>query len=278
MGAKHTTQNRVGEVVLLLPGMTLNDTIFPSLPFVTLSVDFTRTAFGPDGGGRKDERMAPYVRLLDEQVATDNRWAAARRLVVAHSFGGMLAMAWYLAHGGDDAAAIDGMVLIATTAGPVYDSVQLRLGRVGTWEVRIPAAPWLPLWNRAFVTRAAKALLGGGAVTRVDFQRVRPPTDLQLDLAGWRNTDWRAMRSFRFAMEGFDVRQRLPEVRVPVIVLHGTSDSLFPLRTAQELAGGLPNAELRVVEGAGHGLPITHGEEVVRAVEALAGLEASESG
>ena len=71
-------------------------------------------------------------------------------------------------------------------------------------------------------------------------------------------------------MKGFDVRTRLHEIHVPTIVLHGTADSLFALRTAEKLAAGLPRAELRVVEGAGHGLPLTHGGEVVRAVRDLA--------
>jgi pimeloyl-ACP methyl ester carboxylesterase len=267
METKHTGQANPRELALVLPGMTLNGSFFPALPMPCTTLELCRTAFGPDGGQRAEEGMDPYVDLLDAHLIEDRRWRDARRLVVAHSFGGMLAMAWYLAHHGTGMAAIDGLVLIATTAGPMYDRVRLCLGRLGGMSVRVPAAPLLPLWNHPSVTRLAKRLLGGGIeITQVDFQRIRPATDFRLDLAGWRNTDWRAMRSYRFAMQGFDVRTRLHEIRVPTIVLHGTADSLFALRTAEELAAGLPHAELRVVEGAGHGLPLTHGEEVVRAV------------
>jgi len=253
--------------------MTLNGSFFPALPMPSTTLELCRTAFGPDGGQRAEEGMRPYVDLLDAHLISDQRWRDARRLVVGHSFGGMLAMAWYLSHRGRGVAAIDGLVLASTTAGPMYDCVQLLLGRIGTADVRVPAAPLLPVWNHPSITRLAKRLLGGGLeVTPVDFQVIHPPTDFRLDLAGWHNTDWRAMRSYRFAMKGFDVRTRLHEIHVPTIVLHGTADSLFALRTAEMLAAGLPHAELRVVEGAGHGLPLTHGGEVVRAVRDLADL------
>ena len=110
---------------------------------------------------------------------------------------------------------------------------------------------------------------GSLAAQRVDFRSLANRSDLALDVAGWRNTDWRAMRSYRTAMRGFDVRARLGEIPVPTIVLHGTEDGLFPLSVARDLAGRLPNAELRVVPGAAHGLPLTHGEEVQRALRDL---------
>jgi pimeloyl-[acyl-carrier protein] methyl ester esterase len=52
-------------------------------------------------------------------------------------------------------------------------------------------------------------------------------------------------------------------------VLHGTRDSLFPLRVASDLAARLPWAELQVVEGAGHALPLTHPDAVLRAFDAV---------
>ena len=77
------------------------------------------------------------------------------------------------------------------------------------------------------------------------------------------------MRSFRFVMGGFDVRERLQEIAVPTIVLQGTDDSLFETADARFLSQQLPNAELRLIPGAGHALPVTHGNEVVLAVRDL---------
>ena len=67
----------------------------------------------------------------------------------------------------------------------------------------------------------------------------------------------------------FYLRDRLGAIAIPTIVLHGTRDRLFPLLAARVLAAGLPRAELRIVEGAGHVLPLTHGEAVLGAVRDL---------
>ncbi len=130
----------------------------------------------------------------------------------------------------------------------------------------------MPLWNTPTVTRMVKRLLSGGRLTasEVDFRRLQWRGDLAVELlGGWRNTRWQAMRAFRNAMDGFDVRDRLASISVPTIVLHGTDDSFFPLTVARRLTNGLANAELQVVKGAAHLLPLTHGEEVARAVAAL---------
>ena len=253
----------VREVVLLLPGMTLNASIFPSFPIDMVAVDFVALPELVRDG------MLGYVRRLREALDKNGFWEHDRRYVVAHSFGGMLALSW-LVHHAQDRSGIDGMILVGTTAGPMLDRARLRLFGLGTWAVRVPIRPLLAFWDMPGVTKAMKLF-----TTRtlspdpVDFRKLRFTSDLAVDLAGWRNTHWQAMRSFRNAMRGFDVRDRLPDVTTPTVVLHGPRDSLFDLGVARELADGLPNAELRVVEGAAHLLPLTHGDQVVRALEGL---------
>jgi pimeloyl-ACP methyl ester carboxylesterase len=222
--------------------------------------------------------MEVYRALLDELLVDTPSWNARRRIVIAHSFGGMLALWWLLAHGGGGVRGVDGgvgriegLVLIATTAGPMLDAVRLRLARLWGWEWRIGINGPMRLWNRPVVTRTVKRILNRGSLEarKVDFKTIKHPTDLALDFAGWRNTDWRAMRSYREAMMGFDVRGRLGEITVPTIVLHGTDDALFPPELGRSLAQSLPSAEFRLIPGAGHGLPLTHGEAVVEAVAEL---------
>lgn len=262
-------------VALLLPGMTLNASIFPTLGMPAVAVDFTRLVVGADGWSAElaAKRMAFYVERLAERLAGETTWMAARRrIVVAHSFGGFLALAWQLARATDPAAHIDGLVLIGTSAGPLYDAVRLRLFGGERRAVRVPVGPLMPLWNNAFITRA----LGEWSERRdrvetVDFQTLPDRSDLAVGLAGWRNTDWRARRSYRFAMQGFDVRDRLGAIPVPTVVLHGTRDVYFPMDVARDLAGRLPHAELRVVPGAAHMLPLTHGAAVVAAVQSVGG-------
>lgn len=261
------------DVVLLLPGMTLNASVFPDFGMRAVTMEFTKLVVGPAGWSAElaSKRMGFYVERLRERLRNHPIWsAAARRVAVAHSFGGFLALAWQANRPGDPLARLDGLVLVATSAGPMYDAARLRLFGGERWAVRVPIRPLMGLWNHGGLTRViARLTAPNGRVTDVDFRRLGVRSDLAMGLAGWRNTDWRARRSYRFAMEGFDVRDRLPAITVPTIVLHGPRDSFFPLKVARDLAHRLPRGELRVVPGAAHALPLTHGEAVVQAVRDL---------
>lgn len=255
--------------------MTLNATIFPPLDLPTVCIDFTRLVLGPNGSSPEliRRRIGWYADFVSEQLQREPAWNTGGRIVVAHSFGGMLALAWWLANQGAGVGRIDGMVLVSTTPGPMFDSARLRLGEVAGVEVRIGINWLMRLWNFPIVTRSVKRLLTGGSLEArpVDFRSGGIRSDWELDRAGWRNTDWRSMRAYRLAIEGFDVRHRLKEIDVPVIVLHGTADTLLPRECAERLQAGLPRAELRLVNGAGHALPLTHGDDVKRAVRDLVG-------
>jgi pimeloyl-ACP methyl ester carboxylesterase len=252
--------------------MTLNATIFPKFSVPIVEIDFTTLTLSPDGSlpgpPPPGEGMEVYGNLLNDILVSTPSWKARQRIVVAHSFGGMLALWWLLAQQGGGPGHIDGLVLAATTAGPMLDVVKLRLARFMGWEWRIGINGLMQLWNRPAVTRTVKRALSRGSLDakRVDFGTLENPTDLALDLAGWRNTDWRAMRSFRLAMMEFDVRERLGEIAVPTIVLHGSDDALFPPDLGRALARELPSAQFRLIPGAGHALPLTHGKAVVEAV------------
>lgn len=257
------------DVALLLPGMSLNASVFPDLGISVLTTDFT--AFDALTDGRTGVVvMAAYVDALDA-LTGDPLWAGARRrLVVGHSFGGMLALSWLLHHGGRGRPAVDGVVLIATTPGPMYVTARLRVGRLFRRELRLPIRPLMSVWDHPLVTRAVKRLAGQGTVAgRVDFRTLSRSDDFSVALAGWRNTTWRAKRSFRAAMRGFDVRESLPAISVPTIVLHGTRDTFFRLADARFLASHCPRGTLRIVAGAGHLLPLTHGDAVRLAVNDL---------
>jgi pimeloyl-ACP methyl ester carboxylesterase len=58
----------------------------------------------------------------------------------------------------------------------------------------------------------------------------------------------------------------LEEIRVPTLVLVGDEDKMTPERFAESLAEGIPGAELEVVPGAGHMLPLEQPDAVVKAV------------
>ncbi|MFI4975470.1 MAG: alpha/beta fold hydrolase [Caulobacterales bacterium] len=64
-----------------------------------------------------------------------------------------------------------------------------------------------------------------------------------------------------------DVTARLPQIKVPALVIHGDADAAINLSLAQVLVRGLPDAELVVVPGGGHAANLTHPAVVNPAIE-----------
>src|SRR5215469_8728944 len=60
-----------------------------------------------------------------------------------------------------------------------------------------------------------------------------------------------------------DFRADLPEIDVPVLVLHGDADQVLPLdKTGQRLPGLIKDVQLVVIEGGPHAIPWTHADQV----------------
>jgi valacyclovir hydrolase len=53
---------------------------------------------------------------------------------------------------------------------------------------------------------------------------------------------------------GAVVRERLGEIRCPVLILHGDADDVVPVKQAHTLKAGIPHAEMHILAGAGHTL------------------------
>ena len=54
------------------------------------------------------------------------------------------------------------------------------------------------------------------------------------------------------AMRGHDTRERLAELEMPVLVMHGDEDALIPPESGRELARLIPGAELVMLRDCGH--------------------------
>ena len=63
-----------------------------------------------------------------------------------------------------------------------------------------------------------------------------------------------------------DLRDILPQIRVPVAILHGEADEICP-PAARYMASLLPTAKLKLFPGAGHVLFFSHLAEVLKIIE-----------
>ena len=78
----------------------------------------------------------------------------------------------------------------------------------------------------------------------------------------------RSWRTFRHALQD-PIEEKLPNVRVPALVVHGSRDRISPRRWAEEVARLLPNGKLLVLPHAAHAANYSAPEEFARAVRSF---------
>jgi len=71
---------------------------------------------------------------------------------------------------------------------------------------------------------------------------------------------------FSHLLTGWTVMDRLSEIKVPTLVLAGRHDFQFPPEHQAILADRLPNAQLELIERAGHNAPMERPAEVIEAI------------
>lgn len=169
--------------------------------------------------------VADLVRLLDEL-------SVAEASFVGHGFGARVLMALGLAH----PERVRHLILVsASGAGPLADPEMRSL------LLEHPADE--SVWRERMIPQ----LCG-------EAWRAREP-DRVANLARlWsrRRPDPAAHAALWEAHDRFDIGARLADLRRPTLLLHGTADTLVPIRHAEALFDGLPEATLVRLDGVGH--------------------------
>jgi pimeloyl-ACP methyl ester carboxylesterase len=71
------------------------------------------------------------------------------------------------------------------------------------------------------------------------------------------------------ACNSFDVRQRIPEIKAPTLIIVGDQDRLTPVKWSQFLTDKISGASLQVVASAGHMVMLEQPQEVNRVILAF---------
>src|SRR5262245_49206017 len=92
-----------------------------------------------------------------------------------------------------------------------------------------------------------------------------------LVLGGWRTKSQPDALIFggQHLAKGWTVMDRLGEIHIPTLVVAGRDDFVFPPECQRELAAGIPNADLQLVDRAGHNPHNEQTQTVMRAVREL---------
>jgi proline iminopeptidase len=165
-----------------------------------------------------------------------------RWVVIGHSFGGIVAQAYAIAHQDD----LDGLVIV--TSGPAVDEFEER------WELA-----------QRHGTPEQAALIESGLLRHMEsdaeFERVWG----LVAPVYWVDKSWlpQMQRRSRFSsrafnkaveiLEGLDLRPQLPSLRVPTLSIGGTEDWSFPPSVGPRVIADLvPGAEYAEFEHSSH--------------------------
>src|SRR3954471_20461326 len=78
----------------------------------------------------------------------------------------------------------------------------------------------------------------------------------------WRDVGEQQMRQIYATLTSRDeIWDRIDEIGHPTLVVHGSADAAIDLEIGQRLADGIPNAEIVVIDGAGHAANMTHPDD-----------------
>jgi pimeloyl-ACP methyl ester carboxylesterase len=200
-----------------------------------LSDEFTVVAWDMPGCGRSSDppaafRLPDYADCLAGFVEA---LGLGRPHVLGLSFGGGLALELYRRHPLIPMSLVLASAYAGWAGSLPADVVEQRLQQC-LREAELPPEEWVPGWIPGLLTDAAPAELVDEVVAIMSD--VHP--------AGYRV--W--ARSFAEA----DLRDVLPHINVPTLLLYGDADRRSPVNVGQDLHAMIPSSRLVVIPGVGH--------------------------
>lgn len=158
-------------------------------------------------------------------------------------------------------------------------TVALAAAQVAPEQVRGVVAyesplPWLDWWPAASAGAAAVAAADEPEEAGERFMR-RMLGDRRWERLPRRTREARRAEGATLVAEIAQLRPPHPvplllgAVPVPVLAAHGTEGAPHHARAAEAVADGVPGAELEVVDGAGHGVHLTHPAAVAAMIRRL---------
>ena len=269
----HAVQMGQGPDLVLIHGASGNTRDF-TFAFADLVKDRYRVTIVDRPGLGWTEQIAPdhkaawstghadpkeQARLL--KAATD-KMGVENPIVLGHSFGGIVALAWAVEF--DDLA---GLVSVAGVANPWPGELD--------WTYRVNGSAW----GGGLVVPVLSAFVPAGYIDDVVSNIFAPQTAPEGYIehvgpalilrrasmrANARQVNW--LRPFVVGLS-----QRYGEIAVPVEVVHGDADTIVPLDVhSAKLPGQIKGANVTVLPGVGHMPQHTNASDVIAAIDRVA--------
>ncbi|HEX9207895.1 MAG TPA: pimeloyl-ACP methyl ester esterase BioH [Steroidobacteraceae bacterium] len=174
--------------------------------------------------------------------------------VLGWSLGGMVALEIARSRPGDLAA----LVLVATT--PCFLAREDWAGGMDPGVLQGFAAGLAGDYRRTIANFLALQTWG-------DERASAALRSLRANLSSHGEPDARALQAGLEILRAADLREALPTIATPTLVIAGEHDRITPAAAGRELAARLPAARFVEIAKAGHAPFLSHGDEVLRRVQ-----------
>ncbi|NUR44164.1 MAG: alpha/beta fold hydrolase [Streptomyces sp.] len=179
--------------------------------------------------------------LADDVLALLDHLEIEWCVLVGHSMGGMIAQTITLAH----PDRVERLVLVNSIGRMTYSRGRGLLLGVST----------LVPFKLFVATNIQRAFAPG-----------YPRDEIRAYVKASADTPREVVMTLYGAMRAFDVLDRVGEIDVPTLMIHGYHDIQLPVRQMLRMAKAYRDAEVRILD-AGHELPVEKPEELTRALD-----------
>lgn len=243
-----------GPFALVMPANWGVDSYIYAKGLSSLEFWLALVTYDPRGVGLSDPVESPSEYAMEvtarDGAAVSDALHVDRSVLIGHSSGGAVALTYSLAY----PDRVSHLVLISTAArwtGGESDSEDVPYPATEE-EMRAQFAASIPLAVHE-PARFARAMEGSLPKMRFSPERFRWTGEVEFD--------------------AYDVRTRLGEVRMPVLIIHGRHDRVVLVERGEEIHRGIPGSRLEVLEDCGHWPFVERRKEFVNAVTTFLGLD-----
>jgi pimeloyl-ACP methyl ester carboxylesterase len=262
-GTIHVVTAGTGAPIVLSHGVTLSVRTWIRQLETLPAQGFRIVAFDHRGHGESTLGDSGFSidNLGDDIRSVVERLDLRDAVLVGHSMGGIAVQSFLLRHPEVAAERVKGVVLLSTLARVPLSGARAkglrtfidRVGKLAPDSTRLWGSP-----NLGFV------------VARLGFGRNAKPSHVELVRRMMFECAADTRRESPRSLLGLDLTARLPEVRIPTLVIGGSADVIAPPAESRRIAKLIPGARLEIVEGGGHMLMLERTELVDRLITEFA--------
>jgi len=250
-------------VVFFVHGFAENGTFFKyQKPYLRKS--YTVVSLDLRGHGRSqlppDGDFHPG-RLAEDIKSVVDSYNPERFVVAGHSLGGMATFKFHELFGERYEGRLKGLIIIDSSG---TSSINRRLRWILEGASRMPVESDFTRRIQEIMYNKSIAYL----LTRwIAFGKKPPASEVEFLRSMGLSTSLSTVRGASRDSIGNDCSKHLPSIKEPVLLTVGAQDRLTDVDVARDTMELLPNVELKVIEGAGHCLPVEQTGEFNSTVE-----------